>query len=269
MNREVGRFNSLMNEMKDLSRENNEDWMTRVEIVYKSVAGTEFKHKSAWLFLKDKYKWKNPDSTNARRNRGRVDEEPEFFGDDELPRRPGKQRIAKSQRSTNSSASSGSNPTMFQDMLQKQYELDRAAKMERLDRETSTRVELINSQKVAEDLKVLQIYTRGMCKANEQQECPHHCNLKNGLFKVFCLRLERLDMSLSLLSKNGLLTVFGLLTTLVLEELKALVLQPDDFEDLPLQVLAFLTFNSGKSSSLLSSSSGKSSSLLSSSSGNS
>ncbi|GKD64648.1 hypothetical protein Tco_1306756 [Tanacetum coccineum] len=247
--------------MKDLSRENNEDWMTRVEIVYKSVAGTEFKHKSAWLFLKDKYKWKNPDSTNARRNRGRVDEEPEFFGDDELPRRPGKQRIAKSQRSTNSSASSGSNPTMFQDMLQKQYELDRAAK----------RVELINSQKVAEDLKVLQIYTRGMCKANEQREVGMSSSLqsKNGLFKVFCLRLGRLDMSSSLLCKNGLLTVFSLLTTLVLEELKALVLQPDDFEDLPLQVLAFLTFNSGKSSSLLSSSSGKSSSLLSSSSGNS
>nr|GEV62462.1 hypothetical protein [Tanacetum cinerariifolium] len=34
--------------------------------------------------------------------------------------------------------------------------------MERLDRETSARVELINSQKVAEDLKVLQIDTYGM-----------------------------------------------------------------------------------------------------------
>ncbi|GKE39013.1 hypothetical protein Tco_1462418 [Tanacetum coccineum] len=86
----------------------------------------------------------------------------ELFGDDELPRQPDKQRIAKSQRSTNSSASFGSNPTMFQDMLKQQYELDRETKMERMDRETTTRVDLINSQKVAEDLKVLQIDTRGM-----------------------------------------------------------------------------------------------------------
>ncbi|GKF89862.1 hypothetical protein Tco_0263825, partial [Tanacetum coccineum] len=57
---------------------------------------------------------------------------------------PGKQRIAKSQRSTNSSASSGSNLAMFQDMLQQQYEIDHAAKIERLDCETSARVELIN-----------------------------------------------------------------------------------------------------------------------------
>ncbi|GJT38817.1 hypothetical protein Tco_0938682 [Tanacetum coccineum] len=97
------------------------------------------------------------------KKRGRVtDEEPELFGDDELPCPPGKERIAKSQRSTNSSASSGSNPAMFQDMLQQQYELDRATKMERIDRETNARVELINSQKVAEDLKVLQINTREM-----------------------------------------------------------------------------------------------------------
>ncbi|GKC83207.1 hypothetical protein Tco_1138924 [Tanacetum coccineum] len=71
------------------------------------------------VILKDKHKWKNPDSTNARRNRGRVtDDEPELFGDDELSRPPDKQRIAKSQRYTNSTASSDSNPTMFQEMLQ-------------------------------------------------------------------------------------------------------------------------------------------------------
>ncbi|GJX98372.1 hypothetical protein Tco_0355391 [Tanacetum coccineum] len=35
----------------------------------------------------------------ARRNRGRtIDEEPEHFGDDALPRPPGPQRISKSQR---------------------------------------------------------------------------------------------------------------------------------------------------------------------------
>ncbi|GKE40647.1 hypothetical protein Tco_1464052 [Tanacetum coccineum] len=130
--------------MKVMSGEKDDDWMTRVEILYKTITGTKFKHKSAWLFLKDKHKWKNPDSTNARRNRGRVtDEEPELFGNNELPRPPEKERIAKSQRSTNSSASSGSNPTMFQDMLQQQYELDRAAKMERIDHETNARVKLI------------------------------------------------------------------------------------------------------------------------------
>ncbi|GJX70006.1 ABC transporter I family member 17 [Tanacetum coccineum] len=65
----------------------------------------DFKHKSAWAFLKDKHKWKRPDSTNARRYRHRVtDEEPEIFGDDELPRPPGVQRIAKSNRSSNSTA---------------------------------------------------------------------------------------------------------------------------------------------------------------------
>nr|GEV27606.1 hypothetical protein [Tanacetum cinerariifolium] len=129
MNREVERFNSLVNETKVMSAENDDDWMTRVEILNKTIAVTEFKHKNAWLFLKDKHKWKNPDSTNARRNRGRVtNEKLELFGDDELSRPPRKLKIAKSQRATNSSASSGSNPTMFQDMLQQQYELDRAAR---------------------------------------------------------------------------------------------------------------------------------------------
>nr|GEZ42203.1 hypothetical protein [Tanacetum cinerariifolium] len=91
MNREVSRFNSLVNETRFMSWENDDDWMTWVEILYKIVTGTKFKHKSAWLFLKDNHKWKNPDSTNARRNRGRVtDEEPELFGDDELPRPPDK-----------------------------------------------------------------------------------------------------------------------------------------------------------------------------------
>ncbi|GJR74950.1 hypothetical protein Tco_0087315 [Tanacetum coccineum] len=96
MNREVARFNSLVDETKVMNRERDDDWMTRIEILYKSVTGMKFKHKSAWLFLKDKHNWKNPNSTNARRNRGRVnDEEPELFGDDELPRPPCKQRVAK------------------------------------------------------------------------------------------------------------------------------------------------------------------------------
>nr|GEW68216.1 hypothetical protein [Tanacetum cinerariifolium] len=47
-------------------------------------------------------------------------------------------------------------------MHHEQYTLDRKAKMERLDCETLARVELINSQKRSEDLKVLTINTSGM-----------------------------------------------------------------------------------------------------------
>ncbi|GJX85459.1 hypothetical protein Tco_0336233 [Tanacetum coccineum] len=163
MNREGARFNSLVLETRVMSGENDDDWMTRVEKLYKSVTGTEYKHRSAWLFFKDKHKWRNSDSTNARRNRRLVtDEEPELFGDDELPRPPDKQRIAKSQRSTKLSASSGSNPRMFQEMLQQQYDLDRREKMERIDREMAARVDLINSQMVAEDLIIVQVDTREM-----------------------------------------------------------------------------------------------------------
>ncbi|GJS15003.1 hypothetical protein Tco_0409475 [Tanacetum coccineum] len=52
----------------------------------------------------DNHKWTNPDSTLQRRSRllG-TDEEPEHFGDDELPRPPGLQRLAKSQRSGSNS----------------------------------------------------------------------------------------------------------------------------------------------------------------------
>ncbi|GJR02858.1 hypothetical protein Tco_0525842 [Tanacetum coccineum] len=105
----------------------------------------------------------NPDSTNARRYRQWViEEKPEVFGDDALPRPPSVQKIAKSQRSSNLTASSGSNLAMFQEMLQQQYELDRKEKMERIDREVNSRVTLYDSQKVAEDLKVLQMSTDGM-----------------------------------------------------------------------------------------------------------
>ncbi|GJU13418.1 hypothetical protein Tco_1135814 [Tanacetum coccineum] len=97
------------------------------------------------------------------RNRLRVtDEEPEHFGEDALPGPPGAQRIAKSQRSSNSKASSDSNPTMFQEMMQQLYELDRRAKMEVIEREANSRINLYNSQKISEDLQVLQIDTRMM-----------------------------------------------------------------------------------------------------------
>ncbi|GJR09777.1 hypothetical protein Tco_0792429 [Tanacetum coccineum] len=168
MNASIQKFNQLVAETLALSGENDEDWITRVEILYKTHVGTEFKHKSAWLFLKGKHKWTNPESKNARRYRFRVtDEEPEHFGDDVLPRPPGLQRIAKSQRSgSNSTASSSSNPLMYQEFMKEQYELDRKAKMEVTAQKSKERRMLIHSQRIAKDMKVLQIDTRGMDPAD-------------------------------------------------------------------------------------------------------
>ncbi|GJZ91761.1 hypothetical protein Tco_0663826 [Tanacetum coccineum] len=135
MNREVSKFNSLVNETNAMSGENDDDLMTRIEILYRAREKSDFNHKSAWNFFKGKHKWNNPESINARRNRHRLtNNEPELFGDDELPRPAGLHRIAKTQRSSNSTASSGPNPQMFQEMIQQQYELDRKEKMERIDR---------------------------------------------------------------------------------------------------------------------------------------
>ncbi|GJZ36714.1 hypothetical protein Tco_0582905 [Tanacetum coccineum] len=161
MNRDVQKFNSLVQETLVMSGENYEDWLTRVQILFKTHTGSEFKHKSAWLFLKDKHKWKNPESTLARRNCLWVtDEEPGHFGEDALPRPPGAQRIAKSQHSSNSTASSGSNPTVFQEMMKQQYKLDRKAKIEVIEPEANSRINVYNSQKIFEDMRVLQIDTR-------------------------------------------------------------------------------------------------------------
>nr|GFA83218.1 hypothetical protein [Tanacetum cinerariifolium] len=122
-----------------MSGENDENLMTRIEILYRAHEKTDFKHKSAWNFLKGKHKWNNPESTQARRNRHRVtDPKPELFGDDVLPRPPGMHRIAKSQRSSNYSVSSGSNPAMFQEMMQQQLEIERKEKIERIDREVNS-----------------------------------------------------------------------------------------------------------------------------------
>ncbi|GJR60131.1 hypothetical protein Tco_1502293 [Tanacetum coccineum] len=96
-----------------------------------------------------------------------TDEEPEHFGDDDLSRPPGLQRLAKSQRmSSNSTASSGSNPAAYQEFTAEQYELDRKAKMTVLERESEDRRRLIQSQRIAEDMRVLQIDTRGMDAAD-------------------------------------------------------------------------------------------------------
>ncbi|GKC70090.1 hypothetical protein Tco_1115973 [Tanacetum coccineum] len=114
MNRDVQKFNSLVLETSVMSGENNEDLMMRVKILNKTHMGSDFKHKSAWRVLKDKHTWKNPESTLTRRNRLQVtNEEPELFGEDALPRPPEAQRIAKSQLSSNSTASSGQTRQCF------------------------------------------------------------------------------------------------------------------------------------------------------------
>ncbi|GKC55426.1 cellulose synthase A catalytic subunit 7 [Tanacetum coccineum] len=130
--------------------------MARVLQVYETIVGGEFKHRSAWNFLKDRHKWKNSESTLQRRSRLRgTDKEPNHFGDDELPRPPGLQRIAKSQRTS-------SNSTAYQEFMAEQYDLDRKAKMQVLSQESEDRRRLIQAQKIAEDMKVLQIDTSGM-----------------------------------------------------------------------------------------------------------
>ncbi|GJT91524.1 hypothetical protein Tco_1080369 [Tanacetum coccineum] len=168
MNASVQKFNQLVSEMLAHSGENDHDWITRVEILYKTHTGCDFKHKSAWIFLKGKNKWTNPESTNARRNHFRVtDEEPKHFGDDALPQSPGLQRLAKSQRSgSNSAASSGSNPMMYQEFMKEQYELKHKAKMQVIEQESEERRQLIHAQRIAEEMRVLQIDTRGMDPAD-------------------------------------------------------------------------------------------------------
>ncbi|GJU45055.1 hypothetical protein Tco_1202321 [Tanacetum coccineum] len=108
MNASVQKFNQLVSKTLAHSRENDQDWMTRVEIL---------------------------------RNRFHVtDEEPKHFGDDALPWPPQLQRIAKSQRSgSNSTDSSGSNPMMYQEFIKEQYELDRKAKMQVIEQESEER----------------------------------------------------------------------------------------------------------------------------------
>ncbi|GKB27884.1 hypothetical protein Tco_0867285 [Tanacetum coccineum] len=51
---------------------------------------------------------------------------------------------------------------MYQEFMKEQYELDRKAKIEVIERETNERMRLYHSQRIAEDMKVLQIDTRGM-----------------------------------------------------------------------------------------------------------
>ncbi|GKD89993.1 hypothetical protein Tco_1365500 [Tanacetum coccineum] len=134
MNRDVQKFNSIYDQTKLLSGENEDDMFARVLIFFKDQTGREFTHRSAWLFLKNKFKWKNPESTQARRSRGRVteeEEEQEMFGEDAIPRPPEAHRKAKVQHSSSStSVTSGSQKEQYTELMQTQINLDREAKKE-------------------------------------------------------------------------------------------------------------------------------------------
>ncbi|GJX75217.1 hypothetical protein Tco_0313812 [Tanacetum coccineum] len=62
--------------------------------------------------------------------------------------------------------SSGSSSGMFQEMLQQQYELERKMKQDVLERESRARVDLLESQKIAEDMRVLTMDTSSLDPMN-------------------------------------------------------------------------------------------------------
>ncbi|GJX03852.1 hypothetical protein Tco_0189768 [Tanacetum coccineum] len=164
-NRDVHKFNAIYNQTELLSGENEENLYTRVLTLFRDQNGVEFQHRDAWLFLKDKYKWTNPESTQARRTRGRVtsEDEPEIFGEDAIPRPSGAPRKSKSQRSSaSSSATFGSSKNRLTEFFQEQIQLDREAKKESLDCELAARLAVVELQKRNEDLKILTFDTMGM-----------------------------------------------------------------------------------------------------------
>nr|GEV12633.1 hypothetical protein [Tanacetum cinerariifolium] len=144
------------------------DFWGSVSYKYKDNEWGKFAHKSAWLFLRDKYKWENPDFTQARRNQGwpiEVDE-PELFKDDTISRPFRAPRTSKSQRPSNSFAILGSQKEKFKDLMQQQIALDRAVKMEQMEQETMARVEVSNTQIKNEDLKFIALDSSRMHPAD-------------------------------------------------------------------------------------------------------
>nr|GEX03521.1 hypothetical protein [Tanacetum cinerariifolium] len=132
MNASIQKFNQLVAKTFALSGENDEDWITRVEILYKTHVGTEFKHKSAWIFLKANTSGQTP---NRQTQEGIV-----FV----LPTKS----------------------LSILEMMRCLGLPDCKAKMEVIAQESEERRMLIQSQRIAEDMKVLQIDTRGMDPAD-------------------------------------------------------------------------------------------------------
>lgn len=135
--------------MEERGPEDKEKLLTNILFKFSKIQkqGGDFRHRSA--FLKDKHKWKNLESTLARRSRlWGTEEKPDHFKDDELPRSSEVQRLAKSQRSgSNYTASSGSNSVTYQEFMAEQYELERKAKMQVIEQESEDRMWLIQAQK--------------------------------------------------------------------------------------------------------------------------
>ncbi|GJR99055.1 ty3-gypsy retrotransposon protein [Tanacetum coccineum] len=116
-------------------------------------------------FKSHKYKWTNPESTQARITRGRVtgEDEPEMFGEDAIPRPSRAPRKSKSQcSSTSSSATSSSSKNRLTEFFQEQIQLDREAKKESLNRELAAKLAVVELQKRNENLKILTFDTTGM-----------------------------------------------------------------------------------------------------------
>nr|GEW16489.1 hypothetical protein [Tanacetum cinerariifolium] len=164
MNRDVNKFNSIYDQTNLLNGKNEENLYTWVLTLFHDQQKSEFRHRSAWLFLKDKYKWQNPELTQARRTLGRVTEQdPEMFGNDAIPRSSEAPRKSKAQHSSgSSSATSGSSKTQITELMQQQILLDREAKKESMDRELAAKLVICEIQKRNEDLKILTFDTIGM-----------------------------------------------------------------------------------------------------------
>ncbi|GJX89682.1 hypothetical protein Tco_0341696 [Tanacetum coccineum] len=118
-----------------------------------------------------KHKWtKKPDSSLQRKKNvfWATSEEPEHFGDDELPRPPGLQYdlLKVNVRVLTRPLAPVQTGPRARIHWREQYELDRKAKMTVLERESEDRRRLIQSQRIAEDMRVLQIDTRGMDAAD-------------------------------------------------------------------------------------------------------
>nr|GEU90468.1 putative reverse transcriptase domain-containing protein [Tanacetum cinerariifolium] len=128
MNHDVQKFNAIYNQTELLSGENEENLYTRVLTLFRDQHGVEFRHRDAWIFLKDKYKWTNPYQRS----------------------------------STSSSATSGSSKNRLTAFFQEQIQLDREVKKESLDRELAARLAVVELQKRNEDLKILTFDTTGM-----------------------------------------------------------------------------------------------------------
>ncbi|GKG35520.1 hypothetical protein Tco_0440674, partial [Tanacetum coccineum] len=84
-----------------------------------------------------------------------------LFGDDPITRPSGAPRTSKSQRSSTPSATSGSNKERFMDLMLQQIVIDRAIKLERIEGETATRIEVSYAHKTNEDLNMLALYMTG------------------------------------------------------------------------------------------------------------